>query len=352
MEPEKLINGQKLSLGFTFERLPRELQQKLVPVVSEDSLSQEWLTPNEIYCGDAESLLPRIQPNTVALSVWSPPYFVGKQYEAHLTFEDWKSLLKTVISLHFQVIRAGGFVVINIADILCFKDPSMPRIQAEAVDRRRCPITLEDILKVIAEHPGYKHYQIACLLGCSEQTVDRRLHGNNIRGGKHEVQTRVKIVGGLIEEWAMEAGFYLYDHRIWVKDPAWENDPWFTLSYRSIDEFEYLYFLWKPGITRFQRSRLSEEEWKEWGSRAVWRFPSVRANKDHEAEFPVELPRRVIRLLTDPGDIVLDCFLGSGTTALAAIEEGRQFIGIETQEKYVNLARSRIAALRDRRNVH
>jgi site-specific DNA-methyltransferase (adenine-specific) len=52
----------------------------------------------------------------------------------------------------------------------------------------------------------------------------------------------------------------------------------------------------------------------------------------------VELPARVIRLLTDPGDIVLDCFMGSGTTAVAAIREKRQYIGIEILERYVNLA--------------
>jgi site-specific DNA-methyltransferase (adenine-specific) len=78
----------------------------------------------------------------------------------------------------------------------------------------------------------------------------------------------------------------------------------------------------------------------------VWTIPSVRANDDHEAMFPVDLPRRAIRLLTAPGDLVLDCFLGSGTTAVAAVAEGRGFIGIEKEPRYVRLARSRIAAAR------
>ncbi len=56
--------------------------------------------------------------------------------------------------------------------------------------------------------------------------------------------------------------------------------------------------------------------------------------------FPSELPRRCIRLLTDPGDIVLDCFLGSGTTALTAVEEGRRFIGVELDREYVRKARN------------
>jgi site-specific DNA-methyltransferase (adenine-specific) len=154
----------------------------------------------------------------------------------------------------------------------------------------------------------------------------------------------VKVVGGLIEDWSLMAGFYPYDRRIWVKDAAWENSRWFSLSYRSVDEFEYLYFFWKPGITKIDRGRLTRAEWKEWGSRGVWFFPSVRSNDDHEAKFPVELPRRVIRLLTDPGEIVLDCFLGSGTTAVAAIKEGRQFIGIEIEKKYVTLSKRRISS--------
>ncbi|ACL26185.1 DNA-methyltransferase [Chloroflexus aggregans] len=340
------MSGVIEEMDFKIDRLPKGLQDTFreLYVNGNGNGTLHDVRPNEIYVGDARALLPNIEPNSIALSVWSPPYFVGKEYEAHLSFEDWQDLLRTVIHLHFPIIKPGGFLVINIADILVFKDPSMPRIQAEAVTRKRCPVTKADVLKAMAEHPDYNRYQLAKLLGCSEQTIDRRLHGNNIRGGKYESQTRVKIVGGLVEEWALSAGLYPYDRRIWVKDAAWENSRWASLSYRSVDEFEYLYFFWKPGITKFDRKRLSADEWKNWGSRGVWYVPSVRANDDHEAKFPIELPTRVIRLLTDPGDIVLDCFMGSGTTAVAAIRENRQYIGIEILEKYVNLARQRIAA--------
>ncbi len=332
-------------VDFEITRLPKDLQETFREIYfSRNGEEVNYLHPNEIYLGDARQLLPLIEPNSVALSVWSPPYFVGKEYEAHLSFQDWQDLLKTVISLHFPIIKPGGFLVINIADILVYRDPSMPRIQADAVNRKRSPVTRDDVLKAIADHPDYNRHQLAKLLGCSEQTIDRRLHGNNIRGGKYDTQTRVKIVGGLVEEWALRSGFYLYDRRIWVKDAAWENSRWASLSYRSVDEFEYLYFFWKPGITKFDRKRLSADEWKHWGSRGVWYIPSVRANDDHEAKFPVELPTRVIRLLTDPGDIVLDCFMGSGTTAVAATRERRQYIGIEILERYVALARQRVAA--------
>lgn len=297
------------------------------------------LKPNNIYLGDAIELLDLIPPESVALSFWSPPYFVGKPYESHLSFEDWKNLLKTVFEKHFRIIISGGFLVVNIADILCFKDENMPRIQADIVNMKRCKVTREDVLKIMKNHPNLNRYHLANLLECSEQTIDRRLKGNNIRGGKYETQTKVKIVGGLIEEWGEKAGFYLYDRRIWVKDPAWQNSRWHTLSYRSIDESEYIYIFWKPGVTKVDRRRLSNEEWKKWGSRGMWAIRSVRSNNDHPAKFPLELAKRVIRLLTDPNDIVLDLFVGSGTTAVAAIEEERQYIGIDIMSEYVELAK-------------
>jgi DNA modification methylase len=325
------------------DRMPPSLRRQLNGSMSSNPSASEALPVNAIHCGDARQLLPKIRNNSVAVSVWSPPYFVGKSYESDLAFEEWQALLRDVIALHFPVIKPGGFLVINIADILCFKDESMPKIQAANVSRHKSPVTRDQVLEAMRKHPTLNRYQIAELLGCSEQTIDRRLNGNNIRGGKYETQTRVKIVGGLIEEWAIEAGFYPYDRRIWVKDAAWENSKWATLSYRSVDEFEYIYVFWKPGVTNVDRGRLSPEEWRDWGARGVWSFPSVRANDDHEAKFPLELPRRVIRLFTDPGETVLDCFIGSGTTAIAAFELGRNYLGIELLASYAKLAKQRVA---------
>lgn len=74
----------------------------------------------------------------------------------------------------------------------------------------------------------------------------------------------------------------------------------------------------------------------------MWQIPSVRANDVHEAMFPVELPSRLIRLLTDAGDLVLDCFTGSGTTGLACIRTGRRFVGVEKGEREFALARARL----------
>lgn len=328
---------------LNLHRLSPELQAQLKPLYQGQNSTDASLKVDRIYHGDALDIVPRLGPNSVSLSVWSPPYFVGKQYEAHLKFDEWQKLLSGVIALHFPIIKPGGFLAINIADILVFRDPTMPRVQADVVGRKRSSVTREDVLQAMQSHPSLNRYHLAKLLGCSEQTIDRRLNGNNVRGGKSDTQSRVKIVGGLVEQWALDAGFYTYDRRIWAKDPAWENSRWASLSYRSVDEFEYLYIFWKPGITRVDRSRLSANEWKEWGSRGVWQFPSVRSNDDHVAKFPLELPTRAIRLLTDPGEVVLDCFVGSGTTAVAAIRENRRFVGIELDTAYVALAREAVA---------
>ena len=297
-----------------------------------------YLAIDKNYCGTAEELMQKIEPNSIAVSVWSPPYHVGKNYEDGQSYEDWMEMLQTVINLHFSVLKPGGFLAINIGDILCFPDENMPKIQANNVSMRKSKVTEEDVLKAQAEHPDYNRHQLAKILGCSEQTVDRRLHGNNIRGGKYSTQTRVRIVGGMLEEMALKAGLYPYDRRIWVKDAAWANSNWTTNSYRAVDEFEYFYIYWKPGITKVDRNRLKKEEWTEWGSRAVWNIRSVQKNDVHEAMFPLELPRRVIKLFSDKGDTILDCFMGSGTSAIAALAEGRHFIGIDKEEKYVQLA--------------
>ena len=67
------------------------------------------------------------------------------------------------------------------------------------------------------------------------------------------------------------------------------------------------------------------------------------SNRNHSATFPVELPEWFIKLFTQPGEIVLDPFMGSGTTALAAIRLGRYFVGMDISKEYIELARQRTA---------
>jgi site-specific DNA-methyltransferase (adenine-specific)/site-specific DNA-methyltransferase (cytosine-N4-specific) len=67
------------------------------------------------------------------------------------------------------------------------------------------------------------------------------------------------------------------------------------------------------------------------------------SNRNHSATFPVELPMWFIKLFTQPGDVVLDPFVGSGTTALAAAQLGRYYVGIDISREYVAQARRRLS---------
>ena len=83
----------------------------------------------------------------------------------------------------------------------------------------------------------------------------------------------------------------------------------------------------------------------------VWEIGSESATRvGHPAPFPVELPERLIQLYTYAGDLVLDPFMGSGTTAVAALRTGRHFVGYDTDPVYVERAKQRVEA--ERSSVH
>ncbi len=154
--------------------------------------------PNNMYISDARDLHQHIEPASVALSVWAPPRLTGNKREAGLTFFCWKNLLRRTIESHNAILKPGGYMAINIADILCFKDPEMPRIMAENISRRkRNDITKEQVMAAWAENPTLNR----------RQTVDRRMKGNNIRGGKYETQTWVKMSADCWKSTRMRRGY-------------------------------------------------------------------------------------------------------------------------------------------------
>jgi DNA modification methylase len=306
-----------------------------------DSATVAAPVSDRIVQADSRLYLRELTHESVDLSFWSPPYFVGKSYERDWTFEQWARVISDVINAHAEVIKPGGFMVINIGDILCFPDESIPKFQADNIRRKKVRITKDDVLAVKAAHPSANRHELAALLGCSEQTVQRRLEDNNVRGGKASKQTKIVLTGCMVADWAAESGFHLYDQRIWRKDPCWANSRWHSNSYRAVDEFEHIYVFWRPGITEYDRERLTRKEWTEWGSRGIWDIRSVRRNDRHEAEFPEELARRVIRLFSPPGGLVLDPFVGTGTTTAVAKSLGRRWVGVDIDPEYVLMARER-----------
>lgn len=342
---EPTLNNILALKGLSLLEKTPEIKQdnvKLPFKIKSDSKKKSYLQKDGFYHGRSENLIKKIETETIALSFWSPPYFVGKEYEKDATYESWQAMLETVIKEHFRVLKNGGFLAINIADILCFADEGMPRFMAENISNRRSAVTKADVLAMKKKYPNLKRQKLAELLGCSEQTVDRRLNGNNIRGGKYQTQTKVKLVGGALESFAEAAGLYLYDKRVWVKDPSWANSRWVSNTLKAVSEYEDIYIFWKPGEYVIDREKLSKKEWKEWGSRAVWYINSVRKNDDHEAKFPNELAERVIRIFSNEGDTILDPFMGSGTTAISAKKYNRSFIGIDKEKKYVELSNNKL----------
>ena len=311
---------------------------------TEIALGDSGVRLDSIATGDARSIMRGIDAHSMDLSFWSPPHHVGKSYEQGATFEDWQALLSEVIAAHGRVLKPGAFMAVNIGDILCFPDPAMPRLQADNIRGKTCPVSREDVLAMQARHPNATRRGLAELLGCSEQTVQRRLEGNNARGGKHQCATKVLLTGCMVAQWAANAGLHLYDQRIWHKDPCWANSRWHSTSYRAVDEFEHVYVFCRPGIVKCDRDRLTDAEWSEWGSRGVWHIRSVSRNSRHEAEFPEQLAERIIRLFSPEGGVIVDPFLGSGTSTAVAKRLKRTWLGIESDGHYARIARERTNA--------
>ncbi len=153
--------------------------------------------------------------------------------------------------------------------------------------------------------------------------ADRRT-GNE---GAFEVHT----YGKMIEECA-KLGYGLLSTRIWKKPPVWGTNPYWRTTYKGLDDFEYLALFGREAPKRVDR--LDDQENTDWGYRGVWEFASVQSNSLHSAQYPVELPNRAMRMLTDYGDLVHDPFGGSGTTMKAAELIGREAYLMELMPHY------------------
>jgi len=136
---------------------------------------------------------------------------------------------------------------------------------------------------------------------------------------------------------------------IWYKANAANRCAWGSWLSPSnphvVPSHEYILVYSKGRFDRPDRSGpgdCSAEEFKRlaWG---MWTFkPETRLVKDHPCPFPVELPRRLIKFYTWPGDVVVDPFCGIGSTGVACRETDRRFVGAELSESYVTIARERI----------
>lgn len=220
--------------------------------------------------------------NSVHLMVTSPPYNVGKEYDEDLTLKEYLGFLRKVWREVYRVLVPGGRACINVANL--GRRPYLPL-----------------------------HASIAT------QMVD--------------------------------LGFLMRGEIIWHKgssagtSTAWGS--WMSPSNPILrDTHEYILVFSKETFGRVnkadRKSTITKEQFLEF-TKSVWTFPSESARRiGHPAPFPVELPFRLIQLYTFEGDIVLDPFMGSGQTAIAAVKCGRHYVGYDIDPTYVKLAEKRI----------
>ena len=242
---------------------------------------------NQIFCKSSESM-DELPDSCVHLMVTSPPYNAQKEYDEDLKLDEYLALLRRVWVETYRVLAQGGRACVNVANL--GRKPYIP------------------------------------------------LHA-------HVIQQM------------QETGFHMRGEIIWNKassaSPSTAWGSWQSASNPVLrDVHEYILVFSKGALRREPQGRestITREDFLEW-TRSVWNFPAVSAKKvGHPAPFPEELPHRLIQLFTFRGDVVLDPFVGSGTTCLAALADGRCYVGYETSEEYVALARRRIAQAAQRK---
>lgn len=244
---------------------------------------------NTIIASSCENMKD-IPNNSLHLMITSPPYNVSKEYDNDLSLNEYLNLLKNCFTETYRVLVDGGRACINIANI-----------------GRKPYIPLSDYVSKIMIEIGF-----------------------NMRG---------EII------WNKSAGAGI--------STAWGS---FQSASNPIlrDVHEYILIFSKGNYKRerdkeekeLRKDNITKEEFIEW-TKSVWTMNTESAKRiGHPAPFPEELPNRLIKLFSFTNDIVIDPFMGSGTTAIAAIKNNRNFVGYEINKEYINLANNRILNLK------
>lgn len=236
--------------------------------------------------------------NTVGFAFTSPPYFAGKEYEldgvggAPRTFAEYIEMLDGVISECHRVLEPGGRIAINVANLGRTPYRSLSAIVVEILERQGFLLRGEIIWRKSKSAGG------SCAWGSFNSAASPTIRDTTER-----------------------------------------------IIVASKDRFDRCH-------TREQRRSLglphldtiTKDEFGE-ATTDVWDIPPESATRvGHPAPFPVTLAQRAIEMFSYLGDIILDPFMGSGTTAIAAIRSGRHYLGYDHLAKYVELADARIAA--------
>ena len=241
---------------------------------------------NLVINGDSKSM--PIPDNCVHLVVTSPPYNASKAYDEDLSLAEYLSLLHEVFAECYRVLAPGGRMIVNVANL-----------------GRKPYIPLSSHINLIMHEIGFMHR------------------------------------GEVIWDKSASAG----SSCAWGSFQSASNP-----CLRDIHEYLLMFSKGDYKLPRSKEERangridtIGKDEFIQ-QTKSIWSFPTESAKRvNHPAPFPVELPKRCIEMFTFTGDIVLDPFLGSGTTAVAAKMSGRKYIGCDLSAEYCAIAEDRLA---------
>lgn len=275
-----------------------------LPLTTDDSFIDPQRDIDEIFLGDARSMND-IKDSSVALVVTSPPYFAGKEYEAEVgsghipaSYAEYLRMLEDVFAECRDKLEPGGRIAVNVANL----------------GRRPYRALSGDVIQIFE--------RLRLLLRGEIIWVKARGASGSTAWGTFQRPAN-PVLRDLTER-IIVASKGRFDRAVSARERADRGYPHEVSIWR--DEFMD-------------------------ATTDVWEIPPESATRvGHPAPFPVALPRRLIELYTYREDLILDPFVGSGTTAIAALQTKRHFAGYEIDPDYRKTALARIHQERDRRD--
>lgn len=271
------------STKFYDSKLYKELENNNSAAKEVNPFPPEYL--NTIINGSCAGM-KEIPDNSLHLMITSPPYNASKEYDDDLSLKEYLDLLRSAFSETYRVLINGGRACVNVANL-----------------GRKPYIPLSDY----------------------------------------------------ISKMMIEIGFAMRGEIIWNKaasasaSTAWGS--WQSAANPVLRDVHEYILIFSKGSYRRERAKgetpekqntITKEQFIEW-TKSIWTMNAESAKRiGHPAPFPEELPNRLIQLYSFTNDIVLDPFMGSGTTAVAAVKAKRKYVGYDISGEYIKLANARI----------
>jgi site-specific DNA-methyltransferase (adenine-specific) len=265
---------------------------------------------HRLRLGDARDL-SWLPGGSIHLAVTSPPYWTLKKYNDHPdqlgSWADYESFLDELDRVWAHVFRTlvpGGRLVIVVGDVCLSRRRNKGRHQV---------IPLHADISVRARRLGFDYLT--------------PIYWQKIANASYEVENGSSFLGKPFEPNAI------------VK-----NDTEYILFFRKPGGYR------KPTDEQRRRSKIAKEDHARW-FRSVWTDVPGASTRDHPAPFPTELANRLVRMFSFVDDTVLDPFVGTGTTMVAAMQAERNSIGVEIDPQYMALAEARLRQVADQQQL-